>query len=151
MAVIISRMCPAPARVAALNNRNVLLQTTSPSPLQFPPLAPHMYCQPWLGGQALTSVGPSRNAVLWARAEEQENGAPAVSSSPKLTQFRFPPPSTSRRLSLDFCQKGSGNNIGLYTCVAKGYLSRFLVEKVSCFFFFWRGFTPWMLRVPSPV
>lgn len=50
-----------------------------------------MYCEPWLGGQALTSVGPSRNAVLWALAEEQENGAPAVSSSPKLTQFLFSP------------------------------------------------------------
>lgn len=39
-----------------------------------------MYLQPWLGGRALTSVGPSRNAVLWARAEDQEYRAPAVSS-----------------------------------------------------------------------
>lgn len=108
--VIISRMCPAPACVAALNNKNVLLQTTNPLPPSVFPLAPHMYCEPWLGGQALTSVCPSRNAVLWALAVEQENGAPAVSSSPKLTQFLFSPP-TSRRLSLDFCQKGAGTTL----------------------------------------
>lgn len=48
--------------------------------------------------------------MLWALAEEQENGAPAVSSSPKLTQF-LSHPSTSRRLSLDFCQKAAGTTL----------------------------------------
>lgn len=86
-----------------------------------------MDCQPWLGGRALTSVGASRNAVLWARAEEQEGRDGGCS----LVSQNLP---SSLLLLPEFtvvCRSSLANNLGLYVFVldffegVQEYWSRF--------------------------
>lgn len=45
------------------------------------------------------------------------------------------PPQLAVVCRLTFAKRQREQHWTIYTCVANGYLSRFLVEKVSCFFF----------------
>lgn len=85
-----SRVCPPPAHADELNNKNVILPTTNPSPFQLPPQHRTCIASPGsAGGRSRRSV-PVGTQCCGLALRNRRTGRRLLARLPKLTLFFFP-------------------------------------------------------------